>query len=317
LSVFRLFRKLVCLPVSLRGVDEYHYVVRCERVESIPMRCIEVDSSDHMYLVGEFLVATHNSNLIHSMVLQMATKNTPEQWELRIAEPKNELQRYKGLPHVTRFVDMHTPANNHYEPVKDMLEELYEEMERRYTLFLHLPTRPHKLEQALRDPALQETLPYITCLIEECADYFAKPDDAAERKDYQKLIYYLNWLVRKARGAGIYMVAATQRPSKENIPTQVKANSRRIGLGTNTMVDSQIIIDQPGLEEIRTKGRGMVSSYGGYRGFRAFYFDEKPGDYNSLSRFLEPLELLSGYRTLGATAVHSVKYPIGEGHGGE
>jgi len=268
------------------------------------------NESPHLVIAGAS--GQGKSNLIHSMVLQMAMKNTPDQWELRIAEPKNELQRYKGLPHVTRFVDMHTPANNHYEPVKDMLCELYEEMERRYALFLRLPTKPQKLEQALRDPGLKEKLPYITCLIEECADYFSRPEDRDERADYLKLLYYLNWLVRKARGAGIYIVAATQRPSKENIPTQVKANARRIGLGTNTMVDSQIIIDQPGLEEIRTKGRGMVSSYGGYRGFRAFYFDERPGGHNSLARFLEPLELLSGYRSLGSTAVYESQYPLHE-----
>lgn len=300
----------VRMATGLTGGEQYAYVVGCERVPPVPMRCIEVDSPSHTYLVGHDLIPTHNSNLIHSMVLQIASKNTPTQWELRIAEPKNELQRYRGLAHVTRFVDMHTPADNHYQPVMNMLEELYQEMERRYALFLRLPTRPHKLEQALRDPALDEPLPYITCLIEECADYFAKPDSAAERQDYNRLIYYLNWLVRKARGAGIYIVAATQRPNKENIPAQVKANSRRIGLGTQTMVDSQIIIDQPGLEEIRTKGRGMVSSYGGYKGFRAFYFDERPGDYNSLSRFLDPLEILSGDRILGPTSEHSVKYPV-------
>jgi hypothetical protein len=307
---FRVSERARELPVVVPGdAHRWHYVKAVRPTGRIPMRCVEVDSPDHLFLCSEDLVVTHNSAFLHSMVLQLATKNTPEQWELRIAEPKNELQRYKALPHVTRFVDMRTPAPNIFAPVADMLEELKEEMERRYALFERLPTRPSKLEQALEDPALQDRLPYITCLIEECADYFVEPKRRDQKEDYGRLMEPLEWLSRKARGAGIYLVVCTQRPTKNNLPTQVKANSRKIGFGTSTSVDSLIIIDQLGLELIHTKGRGLVSAFKGYRGFRGFFLDDGPTGRNDLRRYLTPLCVLSADRLLGPTCDTSSQWP--------
>jgi replicative DNA helicase len=40
-----------------------HYVVSVERVESVPVRCVQVDNADHMYLVTRAMVPTHNSTL--------------------------------------------------------------------------------------------------------------------------------------------------------------------------------------------------------------------------------------------------------------
>lgn len=276
--------------------------------DGTPTEFVFDDESPHLIVAGASGMG--KSALLHTMVLQLATKNTPKQWELRIAEPKNELQRYKSLPHVTRFVDMRTPADNIFAPVADMLEELRIEMERRYELFLRLPTKPSKLEQAHQDPTLDEPLPYITCLIEECADYFVEPKQKEQKEDYNRLMYALEWLSRKARGAGIYLIVATQRPTKNNLPTQVKANSRKIGFGTSTMMDSMIIIDQAGLETIHTKGRGLISAFKGYRGFRGFFLDDSPGGKNDLARYLSPLQVLSEDRRLGPTADTSSQWPL-------
>jgi len=298
------------VPDVLPGnAHQWHYIKAVRRAGQMAMRCVDVDSPNHLFLCGDDLVTTHNSAFLHSMVLQLANKNTPEQWELRIAEPKNELQRYKALPHVTRFVDMRTPSPNIFGPVADMLEELKDEMERRYGIFERLPGKPSKLEQALENPALTERLPYITCLIEECADYFVEPKRKEQKEDYARLMEPLEWLSRKARGAGIYLVVCTQRPTKNNLPTQVKANSRKIGFGTSTGLDSMIIIDQPGLELIHTKGRGLVSAFKGYRGFRGFFLDDGAGGRNDLQRYLSPLCVLSPDRMLGATVDTSWQWP--------
>ena len=43
------------------------YIKNLERVTSVPVRCIQVDSSDHLYLVGRNMIPTHNSELINNV----------------------------------------------------------------------------------------------------------------------------------------------------------------------------------------------------------------------------------------------------------
>ncbi len=222
------------------------------------------------------------SFLTHSMLIQLAFKHTPDDLELWMAEPKNELQRYRKLAHVKRFVDWRTPGDNHYQPVAIMLGELDTEMERRYALFDTLPGRPQKIEEARRNPALSEPLPYIVCMIEECADYLSSDTkEKDEREDNARVIHDAKKLSRKARAAGIYLVFATQDPKRESIPSSIKRNCQRIGLGTKDQMGSMVIIDQPGLEEIHSPGRGLVTHGKGYRGFRGFMFRSGEGGVGS------------------------------------
>jgi hypothetical protein len=62
--VFRLKRKLARLPKASRRTTQFRYIVKCERVASKPMRCIQVDSPRRLYLVGETMVPTHNTSYI-------------------------------------------------------------------------------------------------------------------------------------------------------------------------------------------------------------------------------------------------------------
>jgi len=270
------------------------------------------DESPHLLVAGA--TGKGKSVLLHSMILQLATRHSPAQWELRIAEPKNEMQRYKALPHTTRFIDMSTPAATLYQPLADMLEELVEEMEERYAMFQRLPGHVRDIQGAWRSSALREKPPYITCLVEECADYFAPPSRAASsdaKTDWSRTQAALELLARKSRAAGIYLVTATQRPTKEAIPSPVKGNSRRIGLGTHDNISSMIIIDRPGLETIRAPGRGLVSSNGAYRGFKGFFFGKanEHGE-DEATRYLRPLLVLDPRRPLGPTSRHCLQLPL-------
>jgi len=298
LPVFRLQHKLENLPQggSLCRTSEYHYIERCEEIKPVPMRCIEVDSPNHMYLVGENLVPTHNSTLLHSMITQLAFKNTPAQWNLWVADPKNEMQRYINLPHLTHFIDMnsiHGPEDSVYSTLADMLDQLVEEMERRYNRFQTLAGRPQKLSQARAIPGAADDLPFITCLVEECADYFAPPALKVYKADYERMVFAAELLARKARGAGIYLIMATQRPTKQSIPSVIKGQASRIGFGCPDKVSSMVVIDQPGLEAIRTRGRGLVVTPRGYSGFRAFYMrkpdEDHPDDPDDVEIVMERL----------------------------
>jgi replicative DNA helicase len=75
-SVFRLVAGLGYIPrlnedefgwhVVFTTVEErnaHRYIVGVEQVASVPMRCITVDAPDHLFLVGDALIATHNSTI--------------------------------------------------------------------------------------------------------------------------------------------------------------------------------------------------------------------------------------------------------------
>lgn len=60
---FHLRRKLKRQPSlpKTRRLSKGRMIVGCEPIESVPVKCIEVDSPSHLYLAGEHLVPTHNS----------------------------------------------------------------------------------------------------------------------------------------------------------------------------------------------------------------------------------------------------------------
>lgn len=60
-------RKRDRVPEKRRNLRRY--ITSCEPVESVPVRCIQVDNHDHMYLAGESMVPTHNT----MVALQAAT----------------------------------------------------------------------------------------------------------------------------------------------------------------------------------------------------------------------------------------------------
>jgi LAGLIDADG DNA endonuclease family protein len=65
LQIFRLKRKAsrqVQSAPAKRSVSKMHRIVSIEAVESAPVRCIEVNSPSRLYLAGEGMIPTHNTN---------------------------------------------------------------------------------------------------------------------------------------------------------------------------------------------------------------------------------------------------------------
>lgn len=46
---------------GFRGTHSLRYITSVERIDPVPMRCIQVDSPSHLYLAGKSMVPTHNS----------------------------------------------------------------------------------------------------------------------------------------------------------------------------------------------------------------------------------------------------------------
>ncbi|HEV7647172.1 MAG TPA: replicative DNA helicase [Actinophytocola sp.] len=66
-EVFRLERKVLAHKRNRRATStrrsDVRYVADIRPVASVPVRCVEVDADDHLYLAGRSMVPTHNSTL--------------------------------------------------------------------------------------------------------------------------------------------------------------------------------------------------------------------------------------------------------------
>ena len=70
-AVFRLRRKLRRQNAKPRSSD-YRTVVSCEPVASVPVRCIQVDSPNGLFLCSHNFIPTHNSEFVDALCINMA-----------------------------------------------------------------------------------------------------------------------------------------------------------------------------------------------------------------------------------------------------
>lgn len=71
LPAFRLSRKLIRQKRhGFRGIHSVRFIQRATRVDSVPVKCIAVSSSSHLYLAGRGMIPTHNSDALLMAALQ-------------------------------------------------------------------------------------------------------------------------------------------------------------------------------------------------------------------------------------------------------
>ncbi|KAF0844336.1 LAGLIDADG DNA endonuclease family protein [Methylovorus glucosotrophus] len=71
-QVFHLRRKAERLVTQERGTQRWRMVKSVEAIESVPVRCIQVDSPSHLFLAGRGMVPTHNSHLMRVLAIAWA-----------------------------------------------------------------------------------------------------------------------------------------------------------------------------------------------------------------------------------------------------
>lgn len=77
LPVFRLKRKLNRQKPITNGVSNRRYILNVELVESVPVRCIQVDSPSNLFLAGKTYIPTHNSALMLNIARANALRGVP------------------------------------------------------------------------------------------------------------------------------------------------------------------------------------------------------------------------------------------------
>ena len=179
---------------------------------------------------------------INAMILSLLYKNSPDQLRLLMIDPKMlEFSIYNDIPHLL------TPVITKPKQAIAALNNMVNEMERRYELMAESRTKniENYNEKVKRDGG--EHLPYIVVIIDELADLMM-----TSGKDVELSIARL---AQKSRACGIHLIIATQRPSVDVVTGLIKANlPSRISYRVGQKIDSKIILDQMGAESLLGRG---------------------------------------------------------------
>ncbi|MBY0454547.1 MAG: DNA translocase FtsK 4TM domain-containing protein [Burkholderiaceae bacterium] len=194
---------------------------------------------------------------LHSMILSLLYKAPARDVRLLIVDTKlRQMSVYAGISHLL------APVITEMQQAINSLHWCASEMEQRYKLMGRLGVRNlagynAKIDQvaALDEciynpfsatpeaPEPLDRLAHIVVVIDELAELML-----AAGKQAEELIARL---AQKARGAGIHLILATERPSVEVITGLIKANiPTRIAFQASSKTDSRTILDQTGAEAL-------------------------------------------------------------------
>ncbi len=202
----------------------------------------------HLLVAGT--TGSGKSVCINGLIMSLLYRFTPRELQLLMIDPKQvELSIYEGIPHLISLARGAGDNKNEGAIICDpkraalALNQIVELMEFRYGLFAS--ARVRNLDEY--NEQAEDALPWVVVLIDELADLMMVASKSVETSICR--------IAQKARAAGIHLVLATQRPSADVITGLIKVNvPSRIAFAVSSQVDSRVILDTGGAEQLLGKG---------------------------------------------------------------
>lgn len=151
------------------------------------------------------------------------------------------------------------------------LEDLTSELERRRKLFLSAGTPNIDKYNKATGADLQR---YVLACDEVAEVLDTTGLDKAEKEVFAQIVRHLSLIARQGRAFGIHLILATQRPSANLIPGEIRTNLTFRICGRADDILSRIILDSPAAaEQIPPDSKGLFVTNMGQT-FKGFLFDD-------------------------------------------
>ena len=227
--------------------------------------CIVSDLAKMPHLLIGGTTGSGKSVSINAMIMSILMRATPSEVRFIMIDPKRvEFTPYNGIPH------LYVPVVTEPKEAASALSWGVAEMERRLKVFSKVGARnsgqynakvqaaqaeakaAQEAGEELPENELGDELPYIVIIIDELADLMMNVGKEVE--------FSISRIAQLARAAGIHLIVATQRPSTNVVTGLIKANiTNRIAFNVASGIDSRVILDTPGAENLIGLGDLLLS----------------------------------------------------------
>lgn len=196
---------------------------------------------------------------VNAIILSLLYRNDPDNLKLMMIDPKQvEFAPYEDLPHLI------TPIINAPNKAIKALQAATIEMDKRYELFSQIKVKNiHSYNEKVGIK-----MPNFVIIIDELADLMITGGKEAEA--------FIARIAQMGRAAGIHLIIATQRSSVNVITGHIKANlPSRISYRVGSRIDSKVILDEMGAEDLLGNGDGLFTTTSGLMRIHAPWVSEQ------------------------------------------
>lgn len=205
---------------------------------------IDLTRAPHMLVSGKSGMG--KTTLLNNFIISLLYTRTPEELKLLLIG-HNEFRLYEPL---SRSYLLH-PVITNKDQAMAALEDLNAELDRRYNQLRQSEVRNIKEYNATSS----EPMPYIVAIIDEYSvliKYFGEEFETRIAR-----------IAQRGRAAGIHVIMATSHADEQTVTPMIKANfPSRIALKVIKPEESQLILEEPGVEELDHTGQLLFSNNG-------------------------------------------------------
>lgn len=199
---------------------------------------------------------------LNVIIASLLYKKRPDELKFVLFDPKMvEFNLYEAIEkqYLAKLPDEEEAIITDMNKVVPTLSSLCVEMDNRYMLLKDAEVRKvEEYNKLVRQGVLDESkghryLPYIVVIVDEFSDLIMVAGKEVEMP--------IARLAQKARAVGIHVIIATQRPSAQVITGNIKGNFPcRMAFKVSSGVDSKVILDASGAQQLIGKGDMLVSN---------------------------------------------------------
>lgn len=203
----------------------------------------DLAKAPHLLVAGT--TGSGKSVFLHNLILSTLRLNNATLAMIDVK--KVELSIYDNLPQLENHKKVVTSASealNFLKSICSYMDSVYTDMQR-------LKVR------TFQEYRQKTNAKYMIVIIDELADLLTS-------KIYKKDIeLYTTRIAQLGRASGIHLIACTQRPDSNVITGTLKANiPSRVAFSVKSKIDSRIILDEAGAENLIGKGDGIFIPIG-------------------------------------------------------